>query len=1188
MRIYFLSLFMVLLTILSLKGQPTLTGSSQINTVCNGFGCNYNGPSILINEVMIRPTTGNGSIAGNNATQRAEWIELYNPDLCKPVDISCYFLGNRSPDGTPTQYYGGGFELPQGTVVPPRGFVIVRGVNAAAVPANLLVQNGGRTLEVVVTPGSSSVCYGGGSRLWFPDAGGWFAFYDQNGVPQDAITWNNPNAQALSGSPCNPPGNCPFTGTLASYNNIPANRKTQIFNGTPSIGLSIRRFPDGGNWAVNSQAAATYGTCNTVCAPPPVITCNGSATVNVSGGTPPYTYLWDDGQTQMTATASGLCAGTYCVTVTDAGGLSATTCVTVNDFEPIVEMSPIPDMCIDAGAVNLTQGSPPGGYYSGSGVFTDVFLPAAAGTGTHTIKYIYYTADSCMSLDSTDITVFPAPNVFLPPLPSLCSGIPPLPLNTGFPAGGTYSGTGVIGNTFDPSVSGNGTFPITYILANAYGCDDTAVSNITVYPAPAVNLQPFAGICVNAPPLPLSGGTPAGGTYSGPGVTGNVFNPSAVGSGSFNITYSYTDMFNCQGSNTQPIQVFNLPSVTFLPPAPVCVNSAPVVISGGSPAGGTYSGPGLSGGLFNPAITGPGTFTLTYSYTDNNGCTAASGQSITVFPVPAVNLANLASLCVNAGIVSLTGGSPPGGTYSGTAVTNGNFNTLISGTGTFAITYSYTDPNGCTNAATQNLTVHDLPLVSLDPLADVCLNASPLTLSGGLPAGGTYSGTAVSGSEFDPASAGAGTHVISYTWQDGNGCSNTAFQNINVLNLPLVQFSPLSDLCLNSDPAVLSGGTPVGGTYAGNGVLAGSFDPSVTGVGSFQLEYMYTDANGCTDTALQTITVRPLPAVSLQNLPDVCLNDPPVNLSGGSPAGGTYSGPGVLANSFDPAVTGAGIFNLFYTYTDAYNCSNTDSSTLTVNTLPEVFSVTGGGIVCEGSGGSPVGLSGSESGVEYRLLINGVFYGFPFSGSGDSLSLGKFETAGYYTVIASNLATGCYAKMGDSVQISTMPRPAVDLGDTLYLCDIPELQLDAGTGTDTLTYEWQNGSSEQYYIVTEPGVYWVKVGLGSCFNTDSVMVAECSELEIPNVFTPNDDQKNDRFKPRVKGEILDYNVNIFNRWGKQVYTSDDLEEGWDGTLENKGSPCADGTYFFVITYRAFAYPQPPIDRKVSGTVTLLR
>ena len=61
--------------------------------------------------------------------------------------------------------------MPAGTIVPARGFVVVRGINAPAVPANLLLANGGRTVEVIVNTGNS-VCIGGGFRLWFPDSGG--------------------------------------------------------------------------------------------------------------------------------------------------------------------------------------------------------------------------------------------------------------------------------------------------------------------------------------------------------------------------------------------------------------------------------------------------------------------------------------------------------------------------------------------------------------------------------------------------------------------------------------------------------------------------------------------------------------------------------------------------------------------------------------------------------------------------------------------------------------------------------------------------------------------------------------------------------------------------------------------------------------------------------------------------------
>jgi hypothetical protein len=81
-------------------------------------------------------------------------------------------------------------------------------------------------------------------------------------------------------------------------------------------------------------------------------------------------------------------------------------------------------------------------------------------------------------------------------------------------------------------------------------------------------------------------------------------------------------------------------------------------------------------------------------------------MSVVVNPLPNVTLSAFNSLCDTAGNVTLTGGSPIGGTYLGTSVTNNTFNAAI-GVGTYPITYSYTDNNGCSSTAIQNLTVID-------------------------------------------------------------------------------------------------------------------------------------------------------------------------------------------------------------------------------------------------------------------------------------------------------------------------------------------------------------------------------------------------------------------------------------------------------------------------------------------------
>ena len=124
--------------------------------------------------------------------------------------------------------------------------------------------------------------------------------------------------------------------------------------------------------------------------------------------------------------------------------------------------------------------------------------------------------------------------------------------------------------------------------------------------------------------------------------------------------------------------------------------------------------------------------------------------------------ANL-TVCINTLAFTLTGGSPAGGTYSGQGVSGGMFDPSIAGIGSHIITYTNATV-GCSNTCTFTITVNPLPTVSCPANSSVCISAASFTLTGGTPSGGTYSGTGVSGGQFSPAAAGAGTHTITYTY----------------------------------------------------------------------------------------------------------------------------------------------------------------------------------------------------------------------------------------------------------------------------------------------------------------------------------------------------------------------------------------------------------------------------------------
>ena len=154
--------------------------------------------------------------------------------------------------------------------------------------------------------------------------------------------------------------------------------------------------------------------------------------------------------------------------------------------------------------------------------------------------------------------------------------------------------------------------------------------------------------------------------------------------------------------------------------------------------------------------------------------------------------------------------------------------------------------------------------------------------------------------------------------------------SITVNSLPNVALASFDDVCIDADAITLSGGSPLGGTYFGDGVNAGDFSPSTAGVGNHTITYTYSDGT-CENSAQETIIVNELPEVTLASFSSVHANDAAFTLTGGSPSGGTYSGPGVEGGMFNPSVAGEGTHTITYTYSDGNNCENSAQQTIFVD-----------------------------------------------------------------------------------------------------------------------------------------------------------------------------------------------------------------------------------------------------------------
>ncbi len=313
---------------------------------------------------------------------------------------------------------------------------------------------------------------------------------------------------------------------------------------------------------------------------------------------------------------------------------------------------------------------------------------------------------------------------------------------------------------------------------------------------------------------------------------------------SFNLSLvlDYTNPSIPNDTCSYPVTVNPLPVVNTGSYGPYCIDATPVTLSG-TPSGGTWSGPGVSGTTFNVQTAGVGTHQIIYNYTDANGCSAADTTNIIVNPLPVVNTGSYGPYCIDAAPVTLSG-TPSGGTWSGPGVSGTTLNVQTAGVGTHQIIYNYTDANGCSAADTTSIVVNPLPVVNTGSYGPYCIDATPVTLSGS-PSGGTWSGPGVSGTTFNVQTAGVGTHQIIYNYTDVNGCSAADTTNITVNPLPIVNTGTYEPVCDYETTVALSG-TPSGGTWSGPGVTGTTFNVQTAGIGTHQLIYSYTDANGCT------------------------------------------------------------------------------------------------------------------------------------------------------------------------------------------------------------------------------------------------------------------------------------------------------------------------------------------------------
>jgi hypothetical protein len=493
------------------------------------------------------------------------------------------------------------------------------------------------------------------------------------------------------------------------------------------------------------------------------------------------------------------------------------------------------------------------------------------------------------------------------------------------PPGGTLISTtpgALSGLVFNPSVAGIGVHQIFYFgFDPASGCSYTVSKTVIVERAITAQLPRDTSLCVSSAREYVLDAIPSNGDFTGPGVIFNagnyVFIPSTAGIGTHVINYSGV-LRGCPYQGSFRIQVTAGPSASISGLRPrYCLTDNDVYEAVTAPRGGSFSTNPPSalflGNSLNPAGGALGTFQIIYQGIDSIGCQFRTTSSVEITNISASLQGLSAKYCATSDSVVLTA-TPSGGTFSGEGVEGNFFRPILAGpAGVKLITYSG-DSSGCFFEVQQSTTTFaPLPTFITNLDSAYCLNATTSINLVGAPAGGAFSGPGVIGNRWQPIETGqVGQVIVEYKGNDGTCDFRIADTTLIVAGTKANIANVAQDYCITDNRNITPTGTPSGGLFLVNNRLATNFNPSRLGPGSIQITY-FGDSAGCpfnfTRTAFVNI-VAPAQIVGLVS--EFCsLDSMPVNLVG-TPAGGTFFGPGVVNNVFVPSRSSFGNIDISY------------------------------------------------------------------------------------------------------------------------------------------------------------------------------------------------------------------------------------------------------------------------------------
>ncbi|HYD21862.1 MAG TPA: gliding motility-associated C-terminal domain-containing protein [Flavipsychrobacter sp.] len=807
----------------------------------------------------------------------------------------------------------------------------------------------------------------------------------------------------------------------------------------------------------------------------------GSATVTLTGGTQPFTYLWNNGQTTQTAT--NLAAGTYSVTVTDGNGCTGTASVTINQ-PPLLTASiasSINNNCFGlnmaTATVSATGGTPGYTYLWSTGQTSATASGLSAGTHTVTVT----DTKGCTTTATVTITQPPLLNLTTTSINNTScaqsNGSATVSASGGTP-GYTYSWSPYGGTGTSASNLGAGLFIVT--VTDTKGCTDTVHITIststalTVFFSASANVGCYGQSTGSATAMVTGGNGPYTYNWNNGGNTASINN---VPAGIYSVTV--TDQNGCAGIGsiniTQPPQLVATASGNNINCAGQSTGSATVSVSGGTP-GYTYL---WSNGATTSSISGLVAGSYSVTVTDTKGCTDTAQVTITQNSplIVAINSAS-ATCSQNNGwaTATVTGGVPPY-TYSWS---NGQITQTSSNLGAGTFTVNVTDANGCTGAAavvitqsaslTLNIASDDISCNGAgDGSATVYVSTGTLPYTYNWSNGGTTSSV---------NNLLAGTYTVTVT--DAINCQGTA--TVTITEPAALDATILS----SSDVLCYGGATGAAEVAAAGGTAPYTYMWNNSGTVALQNSLVagnyvvvVTDTNGCTDSASVIVSEPPILILSAQALSASCVGEAQGSAEVVA-SGGTV--PYTYSWNSNPVQTTSTASNIppggyTVTVTDANGCTETAAVAITPHPLPGV-DAGDDTVYCPGKDILTLHATGADSYVWSPAAA------LSCTACADPVAAPTTTTT--YIVTGTDV-NGCQGS--DDITISVVDKQPTSVGADKHICTGESTELFAEGG---IQYWWSPAEGLNYNTAYNPTaspeqttVYTVIIKQNDCY-TDTL------------------------------------------------------------------------------------------------------